>query len=326
MMIERFDLVMTALAPIAHGGESRGTVQTFHQQKVLGPAGVQEIPTVTANSLRGQLRRSCMEVALEAAGIDSLSLPAVHLLFSGGALEAGGRGGKAVDLNAEREMRELLPPLSVFGAAVGGRIIEGKMTFSGPVYPVCREVEHLLPAPLRSGILPSVWELSDLQEYTRRDDAKTEHGRGYLATGELRALEDGERKARDRKANHEPDLEAGQHQQMRYGVQCLAAGTRFWVAAMLRSATPAERASFIAGLCRWGADARLGGMTGRGHGKVAVKCETVNLPDPLERGTDGDPLAIGATLLGEAAVQVADYLKEIADRREQIVAWLENAR
>src|SRR5690606_30893812 len=82
----RFECIVTA--PLCHGGdESAGNVQMFRRIPMIDGS---EVPAISANSLRGQLRRITARRLLELIGVESLTdLRRSHLLFSGGAIQKG---------------------------------------------------------------------------------------------------------------------------------------------------------------------------------------------------------------------------------------------
>lgn len=156
MSIYQYQGVVTALTSISHIGETRGITSLLRREKVINSAGdgFEEVPIISGNSVRGRLRDLGMAHMCRALGygvrenekgeieVSGLSLPAFYFLFSGGSLTK--EGGKALDVDAAREFRNLIPLVSIFGSAVGNMIMDGKL-LGGKFIPICSEVAHLLP-------------------------------------------------------------------------------------------------------------------------------------------------------------------------------------
>ena len=177
--------------------------------------------------------------------VQGLPLPAFYFLSA-----AHSPGDRALDIDAARELRTLIPLVSVFGGAMGNQIMEGKLTV-GKLYPICQETAFRLPPRFlpTSGSLPSVWELLQEEAYTRRDDEKVERLRQLIAP-EARALleaEAGAKRAQARGGDN-LDTDVGQHQQMRYYVETFAAGTQFYWRLGLRDVNDIEWEAFLSAL------------------------------------------------------------------------------
>src|SRR5690606_40745463 len=130
---------------------------------VMADGTVEELPVISGNSLRGRLRDLgmayfCRALGFgretvnpetgEVTGVPGLPLPAFYLLFSGGSLSSG-EGAKALDLRAVQRLQALIPLLGVFGGAVGNHSQAGKLIVD-KAYPICAELNHLLPEPYHS--------------------------------------------------------------------------------------------------------------------------------------------------------------------------------
>jgi len=274
-----FEGTMTALTSISHIGDTYGVNARLRREKFVQPDGaVEEIPTISGNALRGILRDRGMLHMVRALGygvneetgeVDGLSLPAFYFLFSGGALtKIQGRG---IDIDEARRWRELIPLVAIFGGAMGNQIMPGKVRI-GKAIPICAETAHLLPARFVEGEMQSVWDMVQEEAYTRRDDEKNENLRMLLAP-EYRLLEEG--KAREKRARQaagdDAETETGQHQQMRYYVETLAAGTVFYWDIALDDVTDLEYEAFMVTLAEFGRAPYIGGKSGVGHGKVAIR-------------------------------------------------------
>lgn len=252
----RSEGVATLLSSVSHGGDHAGTMQMLRREKIVQPDGsVTEVPVISGNALRGILRDHSAGLLWRALGEPELSLPAFHVLWSGGALAKAG-AGHVISSQQLAELRRLIPHVSLFGAAGGGRIIEGKLAV-GKLVPVCAETAHLMPEGAVTGAERSIWEMLQVEEFSRRDDAKRPALAAAISGGGTLAIGDGK---------DEPPP-----QQMRYGVETIAAGTRlhWWIG--LRDVTGLETAVLRDALASWAADgAHLGGRSGTGHGRLAI--------------------------------------------------------
>ncbi|HCZ47722.1 MAG TPA: hypothetical protein DCZ11_01815 [Gammaproteobacteria bacterium] len=302
--------VVTALAPISHLGSQRGgTVTTLNRQKYVQPDGtVEEVPIITGNSLRGQLRDAGMRAMLEAAGL-KVDLPEFQLLFSGGMLTRADAGsGINVRVGDYRRLRELVPLLSVLGGAVSGQIMGGKLEV-GQFIPICRETAHLLPPQAVEGgaVLPSVYDYLQVIEFTRRDDVKGEAYRELMAPQTVALLEEGDT-ARKRDVNE-------QAVQMRYGTEAFAAGTRFWHELHLRLATDLEREALWSALAAYAERSTLGGKSAIGLGRVRYDYRQVTLQAAIAGDAQAVSFAVGSRYLAhlrEHRDEIAEILHRMA--------------
>lgn len=286
-----FEGVMTAITSISHIGESHGVNAKLRREKVVQPdGGVEEVPILSGNAIRGILRDRGMLHMLKTLGygvnaktgeVQGLSLAAFYFLFSGGALTKDGSRG--LDIDAARRWRELIPLVSVFGGAMGNQIMPGRVKI-GKAIPICFETAHLLPDSVRSTAVGSIWDMCQVEAYTRRDDEKNELLR-HLIDPQQRMLLDATRTSkretvldeafpRDNKgqpSNADIVEETGQKQQMRYYVETLASGTRFFWEISMDDATDIEFEAFCITLAEFSRLPYLGGKSATGHGKVSIQ-------------------------------------------------------
>lgn len=221
MLIHKVHALITLQSSVSHIGESTGTEAVFHRTKMVASDGsIRSIPTITGNGIRGLLRDHAAAHMLDILELpnQSLSLSAFYTLFSGGSLSKGAGTGSA-DLAAARRLREAIPMLSVWGAAVGSTIMAGKLNV-GIVLPIANETRHLinLSPALIGDDLPSMYDLMQSESYVRKDD-----GKDVLL--EYHVVE-----ARDKDSAP---------QQMRYQVETMVAGTRcYWWYALSHVSMP----------------------------------------------------------------------------------------
>lgn len=136
-------VVLSVKSPVSHGafGESAGNATLCRRMAVVSLPGMPRVPCVSGNALRGTLRRLVMRDLFARAGVSRETLEGAAwdrlyaALANGGHLE----GSEAkVDPTRIRELRESLPPLSVFGAALYSWMLPGHMQV-GILWPRCRE-------------------------------------------------------------------------------------------------------------------------------------------------------------------------------------------
>jgi CRISPR type IV-associated protein Csf2 len=274
-----FEGVMTCLTSVSHIGDSHGVNSKLRREKVVTREGVEEIPVISGNSLRGILRDRGMLHMLKMLGygvneatgeVSGLSLPAFYFLFSGGALtKIAGRG---LDIDEARKWRELIPLVALFGGAMGNQIMPGKCKI-GKAIPICEETAHLLPERFGNGNQAmSIWEMVQEEAYTRRDDEKNENLRRLIAP-DVRGLLEAKAMADRAKTGTKDDVagETGQKQQMRYFIETLAAGTELFWEITLDDVTSVEFDAFAITLAEFSKFPYIGGKSGVGHGKVSIK-------------------------------------------------------
>lgn len=243
----RWEGTATALSSISHGGEVLGTVTYLRREAFLTPQGRRDIPVVSGNAVRGVLRDTGARLLWAALGEPKMPVAVMHALWAGGALVKA----KGQPLTGQRlaDLRAMVAHLGVFGAAGGGRIIDGALTV-GKLVPLCAQTAHLLPEHLREpdggAGLPDIHDLLQIERYSRLPDADR-------ASDVLADLPD------------DVDLDEGL---MRYGTETFIAGTRFQSMFALCNVTDDEFGFFTDVLGAWLPNATVGGKTGRGHGRM----------------------------------------------------------
>lgn len=173
------------LAPLAHGSDVKaGNATMFRSRQVILPGNdrIVDLPYYAGNALRGQLRDLLADDLLHQLGLPSdrskpaLALWFFHTLYAGGVLDESGAKatarldaalGKngALRVDGIRLFRDMLPGLSLLGAAMGNRILAGRCCI-GDLRPCCLEWGN--------GDLPHE-QLLEPVFLTRRDDFE---GRG----------------------------------------------------------------------------------------------------------------------------------------------------
>jgi len=313
---------VTALSSISHnGGESFGIDSLLRREKFVQPDGsVQEVPVVSGNSMRGVLRdrgmlHMCRELGYgseEEGAVRGLPIGAFHFLFSGGSL--GQDGGKTINIESARKLRSMIPLVSIFGGAMGNNILPGKLDM-GKLIPICAETAHLLPAEFLPSARPaSIWEYTQREMYTRKDDERNEHLRGVIESRTRNLIEAARLEKSARVARSEPVEDSGQRQQMMYYVETLASGTPFYWAICLRDVSDMEFEAFLTALAEFSKRPVIGGKANVGHGHVAIEFGSWYSLDSRIADAGGQAIASPA---GEV------YRSHLAARRAEIRAVLE---
>jgi hypothetical protein len=170
-------ITITTLSPLSHGGDTKaGNATLFRRMQVMTDNGVVSLPYYSGNAFRGQLRDVLADHFLKSIGISArrdkpkVALWFFHALYSGGALEENSKAGKAlaslmgdngaVKADGIYQFRDTLPALSLFGVALGNRILSGRFK-SADYRPSCIEWGN--------GDKP-VSELLEWHFLTRRED------------------------------------------------------------------------------------------------------------------------------------------------------------
>ena len=240
-----FDVDITATTSIVHRDDTRNSssIQSlFRREKVLTPTGeVAMVPIISGNAWRGILRRTgetLLAEVLDYAG--QLTPAAAHLLRNGGFLR---KSTREMTPEQERELKNLVPLIGLFGGAANARVMSGKLVVS-KVVPVTADTLHLLPtAPPDAPIPGSV--------HTILGQESTSHSNDLPDTGATVDGETGE--------GFSP---------IRLDTETLIAGTRLSGQIRLTHATPVEYALLADILEHFAAHGHLGGRTAAGHGRI----------------------------------------------------------
>ena len=223
----RFKGNLTALSPIHHGGsEDYGTTKliltlpTVIINPLTGKEEIDNIPTIHGNAIRGYLRRLIMDDFLTQLDYELDSKKVYHFLFTGGILEALDSKDKgAINLSLKKKIRELIPPISLVGSALGNQMIQGKLKV-GMADIVCAETKHYIEE--YSDYDFSAYNLKGSDFGTRLDDLK--------------------------EGKTEEDEQA---HQMKYEFETLIRGTKFTHEFILEDCNSIEKACFHRMMSLW---------------------------------------------------------------------------
>lgn len=243
-----WDVDVLARSSIVHQ-DNYGSVGTdvfglFRREKIRTADGqLVQVPVVSGNSFRGVLRRIGEQLTAEVLNYEgTLPTPAAHLLTNGGRLA---KTKTPLTDEQERELKDLLPQVAVFGGAVSGRIISGLLQVA-PVYPEFVELAGILPRTPQGPLVPAVLGMAE-ESFTHLDDHRPIHG------------------APPRSDHDETTSPLG-----RYAVETLPAGTRLQTGAVITDATDIEIAFLRDVFTRFSEHGHLGGRTAAGHGRVSA--------------------------------------------------------
>ena len=242
----RFKGNLTALSPIHHGGsEDYGTTKliltlpTVIINPLTNNEEIDNIPAIHGNAIRGYLRRLIMDDFLTQLDYELDSKKVYHFLFTGGILEALDSKDKgAINLTLKKQIRELIPPISLVGSALGNQMIQGKLKV-GMADIVCAETKHYIEE--YSDYDFSAYNLKGSDFGTRLDDLK--------------------------EGKTEEDEQA---HQMKYEFETLIRGTKFTHEFILEDCNSIEKACFRRMISLWEERPYLGGKSGTGYGKVKL--------------------------------------------------------
>ena len=280
---------LLARTPIMHGGANRlGNVVPFNTEPVAVPRrGILQVPTVSGNSIRHQLREAVAHLYLNLLAPIWVPPKFYYMLFSGGANQ-GGDGGH-FDFDERSELMRMVPPIAVFGTARDGGTYAGAVGVSS-AQPVSRETWDLCSPPRPNDGWPCgaeaaeklgerVWEQrysSSLRmlaekQYTRTDQLKSRQPVHLLGSVSAPvALEPADEKVRGKKGKgKEPAKQDASPHQMIYSAQVLVRGVALChELCFLQPADDLTRSCFGAALADWTSAPTIGGRAAIGHGLV----------------------------------------------------------
>ena len=180
---------MKAKTPIFHGGDEKtGVVILLHRMKFLTEDGIEEIPIISGNAIRGVLRRIAMKDFFDQIGyeIDVESKKGIylyHAFFSGGILETvEEKESGVIDIAMKKRIFSLLPPVRLFGFSYKNQMVTGKLKV-GHALPVCRELRDFLPSDVKSEI--SYYDMIGKCFQTRKDELRIEREENEQAVQKL---------------------------------------------------------------------------------------------------------------------------------------------
>lgn len=168
-MKKTYRFILTAISPVHHGGDlSKGSEVPLRRMKFQTPEGIQDLPFIHGNALRGKARRLLAKDMLYNSGIILKTQKMYQMLHMGGSLEEGIGGEGSVDISLREKILEI-PFFKVFGCSVENQLIPSAISFS-LLYPVAHEFEYYLPEEVKNYAKDSVFDFLDWVYQTRKDD------------------------------------------------------------------------------------------------------------------------------------------------------------
>ncbi|OYT64159.1 hypothetical protein B6U67_00725 [Methanosarcinales archaeon ex4484_138] len=241
MKREIYEGYLVAETPIHHGGDEKtGAESLLRQMSYIVDGKRIEIPLISGNAIRGNLRRLLMADMLAQVRYKLSSAKIYHMLFSGGILETvSSKDTGVIDLDLKRKIRKTIIPIALLGSSLGNQIFEGKLKVS-PAIPICKELKDYLPDTCQIQPTLSIYELLDFDFATRKDDLREEKDENEQAT------------------------------QMMYSFQVFIPGTPFHHSFSLNDVDDIEQSAFYRMLNLWKMNPYVGGKSSIGLGKVKI--------------------------------------------------------
>lgn len=240
----RWEGTAVAVSSVLQGAETLGTVTYLRRERFLLPDNtIEDIPVISGNSWRGILRRTVADLWWEAVGQPRMTMAVMHAIWAGGAL-AKSTGQPLTGLRAQ-ELKAACLPVGIFGAAGGGRILDGCIQI-GKMIPVCQETRHAIPEKYVNDNLPSIWDLTQIEYYSK------------VPPTDMERIE----------TNEEGELLP-----MRFGIETFIPGTVFYTWLNLSWPTDEELSLMLEGLDCYFKNPRVGGMGRAGHGNLMFNLE-----------------------------------------------------
>lgn len=248
-MIKQLKGTIEAVTPIVHhGDEKTGSTPVLRSLTHWDVSRGEHVrlPYFSGNAIRGILRRYCMRDFLNRLNYDNKSSKLHHALFTGGLLESTSDTGGKLDMNMRKMVRDMLPPVALFGTAIGNQIFDSCMKVAHAM-PICSEYAACIPDIDDPRKYEDVRTFTDVAFATRRDDLRAER--------------------KDDEQAH----------QMKIEFEAFISGTAFVHSFTLVAANEVETSCLGHVLDLWELQPYIGGKSASGHG--VVRFEYSNRPD-----------------------------------------------
>jgi hypothetical protein len=244
-----YEGTLTALSTIHTGGDLKtGVACMMRAIDFIVDGEARPIQIIDGNSIRGNLRRLLLNDFFAQLGYQ-IKTPRLYYLLSGGALEeVSTQDSGHLNLQLRREIRTLIPPLSLLGCSMGNQAFTGKLIVAKAL-PICRELNDYLPVQSKIALGNYLTESFN----TRRAERELPE-----------AVQANQRQ-------EEPTI------QMKVNLQCFAPGTKFYHKFMLMDTTPLEKSCFARMVELWRERPFVGGKSAVGYGEVKLDYPTLTL-------------------------------------------------
>lgn len=241
---------ITALTPIHSGGDEKTGSTPVLRTIMVYVDGIGEVPIpyLSGNGIRGKLRRLSMKDFLDMLEYEITNTKLHHALFSGGVLESTSDTTGVIDLAFRKKVRELMPPVAIFGCALGNQMIQGNLIVEH-MWPICEEYKPYLPEEYQKDPRANqpIRTFTDQSFITRRDDLREERAEDEQAV------------------------------QMKVDYECFVPGTKFYHRFVLQLPDQLQLSCFGRVLDLFEAMPYVGGRSSSGDGKVMLNYK--NKPD-----------------------------------------------
>ncbi len=233
-----------ALTPVhSAGDEKTGSTPVLRTISIwVEGQGEVWIPYISGNAVRGKTRRMIMSDLLSLVDYEITNAKLHHVLFSGGVLETVSESVSGViDLALRKRIRETLPPVALYGCAIGNQMIQGIMTVEH-MWPICAEYAPYLPADFCDDdrIQKPIRVFTAESFITRRDDLRAERKDDEQAI------------------------------QMKVDYECFIPGTMFYHRWALTLPDEVQWSCLGRVIELWAQEPYIGGRSASGDGKVAL--------------------------------------------------------
>ena len=283
-----FEGILTALTTIHTGGDEKTGVENMMRKLEFIVEDERElIPIIDGNSIRGNLRRLLLNDFFAQIGY-TIKTPRLFYMLSGGALEeVSSQETGTMNLQLRREIRAMIPPLSLLGCSMGNQAFAGKLVVAKAL-PICRELNDFIPPQSKLSFHEYITE----SFATRRAEREMPE-----------AIQANQRA-------EEPTI------QMKVSLECFAPGTRFYHKFMVLDATPIEKSCFARMVELWRERPFVGGKSAVGYGEIKIDYPKLTLTSEtylnwLQENKEG----ITRTLAGIDKVQ-APVTKQTAFKKK----------
>ena len=311
-----YDGIITLQSPLMHGGETGSNVTPFRREKRIAADGrVKLLPFLSGNSLKHRvIRQPGVDFMIQVLGLPDGWLgdnkEALHLLYSGGAMS---KRGANIDLEAWRDLCELVPILGLCGGALGNHMEESYLRV-GDAIPICADYLHLIPDDIKpdGDVVHRVEDLMDLRFLTRQDALRRHTQRRMLTSGDAeqqRLIESRQEAAEEGEKPAEKSRQMIAHQEV------MLAGTRLYWPLRAIEITDIQHEALACAIAHWKMDPHLGGRSAVGMGRadlVLYGWEAVNHAAPGRTDVD---LPLGRR-----------YVEHLREHREEIVRTIRSVK
>lgn len=297
----KWEFILEAVEPIAHHSESFGNTAIAMRQKTRLPDGTfTQVPIVTGDTIRHQLREAASYALLDAAGmldVPSLGEAALRLLFNGGMIS--GSQDTVVKLDQFRELVELCPHIALLGGCAQNRSVPGRLSVSAAEL-ICEETAHRMPDWVIEYLREQKTALGGAREHV--EEVQRVRMDASLDPGKVKLLSDGGVDVRNRLLASEHGKETGdavlaqdnKSSMMPRRFETLVAGSIFYWKVECDTFNALDRDTLTTMVGHFLQNAKVGGKRATGHGRIrAVVGKQIQVRRPKEapEGLDATALA-----------------------------------